>query len=127
MDRIVPVEDIPLIAKDTLNEEEIRFFLPWAVYAWFSMVPAGTRAPQVALSDLYAAIRRLMEGLLNAPEGVSLELLKKAKQPNLLLALAALLLAAMDGAKMKPRRETMPFMVVLLRVITDSLHDRLAQ
>ncbi|MBI4663989.1 MAG: hypothetical protein HY735_34765 [Verrucomicrobia bacterium] len=125
------LEDAHELAKAHLHEDEFAFLVVFLLQAWFSLVPRGSRAPDLNSNDFAKAFDTAMEAVvdsINKSEyGFLKRLLEECRQPVLIQMVAFEL---MEAAKKLP--ETKQFrppcilvMIALIRATVDTVDEAL--
>lgn len=119
-------DDIEQLADGRLDDAGFDYLVPFALQAWFSLVPKGVRAPalrrhamQAAISSAEAELRLVDQGGPRAFERFGLA----CRQPALFEALVAGIMQSVGKVPkaMRPAPQGIVGMLLILRVLLDEL------
>jgi hypothetical protein len=121
------MEVVDYLVADTLSEKDFNFAMPFIIYAWFSLVPVGCRAPQLDFAELEACFRlnlvEIGDCLRSANPRKMVRYLKKSPQPELCQMMAGVFFSSVNAARerMQPAREAEPIILALVKAIVEAI------
>jgi hypothetical protein len=121
------LQDTDELTRDLLSETDFCFAIPFLMQAWFTLVPAGCRAPEFDLSDLQASFTANLSQLracLQAGNFKKMEsFLRSGSQPELTLVLLGLCLGSAGTApkNIRPSRDAESVIMALLKSVVEML------
>jgi hypothetical protein len=131
-------EQIDEVTTELLSDDGYNFLMPYVAQIWFAFVPPGTRGPVTSGENLVAAVKDELQEItahLEAPEDPATvtAFLRDGCQPELALAISALVLRTLAGLpkkQMPPASDQIIMLAVLKAVIEEldyavrALHSR---